>query len=195
MGGLYLRRYVRGLVLVNSSDASLPYVVPGAMKRARFSGGGQVASDGTLPAMSLIYDTDVAAGSLSVPAHSAVILRDPRGAPSEGEEPGATPPVDGGASASGAGGARAAGGTGNAAAGAASSLGGATVATGGGISSGAGASGGGASGADAGAERGRPKAASDSGGCGCRVVALHERSGGAALALLLLGLCTRRRRV
>jgi hypothetical protein len=101
-GGLYLRKYASGLVLVNSSGGALSYTLATAMKRAAFSGGGAVAADGTLPTFSLTYTTDVAAGSLQLPAHSVAILRDAAGAPPAGAEPG-TGGADGGVGAGGSG--------------------------------------------------------------------------------------------
>jgi MYXO-CTERM domain-containing protein len=177
-GGLYLRKYVAGLVLVNSSGSAQSYDLPTAMKRASWSGGGDVAGDGTMPSYSLDYDTDVPAGALSVPAHSAVILRDPAGAPPPGEEPGSS--TDGGVGGStGSGGA--AGSTGS----------GATTGTGASTGSG-GATGSGGSGAN----QGNPSSSDDSGGCGCRV-APESGGEGALPALLLLfslGLGRRKRR-
>jgi len=98
-GGLYARKHVRGVVLVNSSSTDLTYALATAMKRATWSGGGDVASDGSLPAQTLAYDTDVAAGTLTVPARSVMILRDPAGPPPPGEEPGGE--TDGGVGGNG----------------------------------------------------------------------------------------------
>jgi hypothetical protein len=95
-GGLYERDYVAGVVYVNSSNAALDATVPKAMKRATWTGGGDVDSAGNLPTYTLAYTTDVPAGTLSVPAHSAVILQDPTLLPPPGVEPGggAESPVD-----------------------------------------------------------------------------------------------------
>src|SRR5579883_635585 len=95
-GGLYLRRHVSGLVLVNSSDFAQTYTMSTPMKRASFSGSGAVADDGTLPTYSLAYDNDVPAGPIQLPARSVLILRDPAGAPPPGVEPEDTAAVDGG---------------------------------------------------------------------------------------------------
>ena len=87
-GGLYAREYVAGWVYVNSSSAPLTVSVPKAMKRATWTGGGDVDSAGNLPAYTLSYTTDVPAGPLQVPAYSAVILQDPFSLPPPGVEPG-----------------------------------------------------------------------------------------------------------
>ncbi len=87
-GGLYERDYVAGMVLVNSSGAALTATVPRAMKQAEWTGGGAVDAAGTMPAYALTYTKDVPAGSLSVPARSAVILQDPAALPPPGVEPG-----------------------------------------------------------------------------------------------------------
>jgi len=87
-GGLYERDYVAGVVYVNSSNAPRTVSVPKAMKRATWSGGGDVDAAGNLPTYSLAYTTDVPAGPLMVPAYSAVILQDPFMLPPPGVEPG-----------------------------------------------------------------------------------------------------------
>ena len=120
-GGLYLRRYVRGLVLVNSSSGDLSYSLTSSMKQARWSGGGEIDSTGNPPSYSLDYGTDVPAGMLTVPASSVVVLRDPAGAPAAGDEGDA--PADGGMSSDG--GTTSDGGSGNADAGADGGSGGA----------------------------------------------------------------------
>jgi MYXO-CTERM domain-containing protein len=101
-GGLYERDYVAGIVYVNSSSAPLTANVPKAMKRATWSGGGDVDSSGNLPTYALDYTTDVPAGPLQVAAYSAVILQDPSALPPPGVEPGGG--VDGGVSGDGGGG-------------------------------------------------------------------------------------------
>ena len=131
-GGLYARQHVRGVVLVNSSASDQTYALATAMKRATWSGGGDVASDGTLPAQTLAYDTDVPAGALTVPARSVMILRDPAGAPPPGEEPGGeTDGGVGGSGGSGVGGGGAAAGAGTGAAGASNAAAGTTDDSGG----------------------------------------------------------------
>jgi len=120
-GGLYLRRYVRGLVLVNSSSGDLSYSLTSSMKQARWSGGGEIDSTGNPPSYSLDYGTDVPAGMLTVPASSVIVLRDPAGAPAPGDEGDA--PADGGMSNDG--GTTSDGGSGNADAGADGGSGGA----------------------------------------------------------------------
>ncbi len=172
-GGLYERKYVAGVVVVNSSAAALSYNVTAAMKRAAWSGGGAIASDATQAAQTLTYATDVPAGMLSVPARSVVVLRSPAGAPPPGEEPGGTTGGDGGTSGDG-------GGT--------SGDGGATGGDGGGI--------GGGDGGTAGADGGSNGATdADSGGCGCRAVDARATSnGGAAGVLVAMMLLARRRR-
>ncbi|HEX4340258.1 MAG TPA: putative glycoside hydrolase [Polyangiaceae bacterium] len=199
-GGLYLRRYVAGMVLVNTSSASLSYPLPAAMKRAAFSGGGPVGTDGTLPAFTLTYDTDVPAGVLAVAAHSVALLRVPSGAPLPGAEPSAD--RDGGTSGdaasaagasnaagggTGAGGSRADGGAGSGGkAGATGSAGGSSsTAPGGGHVVDAGL---------AGTDAGTMRAASSSSGCDCRITkreSATSRSGLVALGALAL---LRRRR-
>ena len=87
-GGLYERDYVAGIVYVNSSSAALSANVPKAMKRATWSGGGDVDTSGNLPTYALDYSTDVPVGALQVPAHSAIILQDPSALPPPGVEPG-----------------------------------------------------------------------------------------------------------
>ena len=87
-GGLYERRYVAGTVVVNSSAAPLSYQVTAPMQRATWSGGGTIASDATQAPQSLDYSVAVAAGPLSVPARSVLVLRDPAGPPPPGVEPG-----------------------------------------------------------------------------------------------------------
>lgn len=210
-GGLYLRKYANGLVLVNTSDTAQSYKVPSAMKRAAFSGGGPVSAGGTLPDFSLTYDADVAPGMLSVAGHSVVLLRDPQGAPPPGEEPGGTDADAGVGGAPGAGGAPVgAGGAGRA--GSTSSAGGSAsgsggkggapmVTTGGTSSNGAGggkseldASTAGSSSGDSGGSS--PSNASASSGCGCRVTAPHTAAtkNGAVLALAFFAVRRRRRR-
>ncbi len=93
-GGLYARSYVRGLVLVNSSDSALNYQLTAAMNQAHWSGGGDIDSNGNPPGYSLDYGTNVPAGMLTVPARSVAILRDPAGAPPPGDE--GDSPADGG---------------------------------------------------------------------------------------------------
>ena len=179
-GGLYARKYVSGLVLVNSSSGALSYSLPSAMKQAVFSGGGTVDGQANMPSYSLDYTKDVPAGKLSVPARSAVILRDPAGPPPPGVEPGGSGGASGGSGGASGGSGGASGGSGGASGGA----GGASGAAGGTAGS-AGASGGASQGA---------ASSGDSGGCGCEVP--QGGSGGAPAALLvglLLGLCVRRR--
>jgi|GEM_PF-6248798 len=86
VGGLYERLYARGVVLVNSSNSNLNYALTAPMKKAQWSGGGQVDSNGNPPNFSLGYSTDVLPGTLTVPALSVVVLRDPAGAPPPGDE-------------------------------------------------------------------------------------------------------------
>ena len=163
-GCLYARKYVAGLVLVNSSAGALSYNVPSAMKRAAWSGGGAIANDATQAAQTLTYTTDVPAGMLGVPARSVVVLRSPNGAPPPGEEPGGTSGGDGGTGSDG--GTSGDGGT-----------------TGdGGIAGDGGANDGGANGASGG----------DSGGCGCR--ATKRGGGAIGSALLFGALVVARRR-
>ncbi|MBI5535891.1 MAG: hypothetical protein HY898_24440 [Deltaproteobacteria bacterium] len=189
-GGLYLRPHVRGMVLVNSSASAQSYTLPSAMKRAVWSGGGEVTADGTLPSQTLTYDLDVPAGPLQVPARSVMILRDPAGAPPPGEEPGST--QDGGTGGSGGTGGGGSGGSGAAGGGATGGSGGNAGAAGTGASSKGGAAGG--AGASAGAAGSANAAASDdSGGCGCRT----GRSRGVAEmigAVLFAAVALRRRR-
>ncbi len=168
-GGLYLRKYVSGLVLVNSSSSALGYTLPSAMKQAVFSGGGTVDGQANMPTYSIDYTKDVPAGKLSVPARSAIILRDPAGAPPPGVEPG------GSAGAGGAGGASATGGSGGASSGGSA-----------GTSSGTGgATAGGSGGNNAGGASGNSASSGNSGGCGCE---LPRGSDSGAPVLLLVGL-------
>jgi hypothetical protein len=88
VGGVYERDYVAGVVYVNSSGSAQIAHVAKAMKRATWTGGGDVDAQGNLPAYTLSYATDVPAGPLSVPAYSAVILQDPALLPPPGVEPG-----------------------------------------------------------------------------------------------------------
>jgi hypothetical protein len=85
-GGLYVRTYARGLVLVNSSNFDLTYFLSSAMKQAQWSGGGFIDSAATPPDYSLTYTVDVPAGTVTVPARSVIVLRDPAGAPPPGDE-------------------------------------------------------------------------------------------------------------
>ena len=87
-GGLYERRYVAGTVVVNSSPMPLTYQVTGPLQRAAWSGGGPIAGDATPAPQSLDYSVSVAAGPLSVPGRSVLVLRSPGGAPPPGVEPG-----------------------------------------------------------------------------------------------------------
>jgi hypothetical protein len=75
MGGLYVRQYVAGTVLVNSSASAETYMVPGPMKRVTFSGGGKVDANGNEVAQTLDATQDVPVGPLMIPARSVVILR------------------------------------------------------------------------------------------------------------------------
>jgi hypothetical protein len=102
-GGLYARAYSNGVVLVNASAGALGYMVPSAMKRALWSGGGKVDANGVQVAQTLDYSQDVPAGMLSVPARSAIVLRSPAGAPPPGDEGPPIPPGDGGLTADGGG--------------------------------------------------------------------------------------------
>jgi hypothetical protein len=209
-GGLYLRKYASGLVLVNTSGAALSYALGTVMKRATFSGGGAVAADGTLPSFSLTYDADVAAGMLSVAAHSAAFLRDPRGAPPPGEEPGGSDADGGVGGATGTGGAvTASGGTGNTAGASGTGTGGGKASGSGGRSgasgsAGAGASSNGQGGAneadasgagspDTDAGTSPPSKASDTSGCGCRT-APRNGSPFDGMEMLVLGLTALLRR-
>jgi hypothetical protein len=206
-GGLYLRKYESGLVLVNTSGAALSYALASPMKRAAFSGGGAVSPSGALPSFSLSYEADVAPGMVSVAAHSVAFLRDPRGALPPGEEPGGpdadggTPPGSGGAApatggAAGSGGASD-GGAGGKATGVGGRTGAAGSASGGGSSNGqaganeAGVSGAGSPESDAGAAA--PSKASASSGCGCRA-APRTVSVFDAIGMLALGLSALRRK-
>jgi hypothetical protein len=112
-GGLYARKYVSGLVLVNSSGGSLSTTLSKAMKRAAFSGGGNVSGSGVMAAQSLSYTADVGPGQVQVPARSAMVLRDPAGAPPPGVEPGDAPDAgtDGGGGSAGSGGTGGSGGS------------------------------------------------------------------------------------
>ncbi|HVU04222.1 MAG TPA: putative glycoside hydrolase [Polyangiaceae bacterium] len=189
-GGLYARKYVSGLVLVNSSDGQLSTGVDRAMKRAQWSGGGEVAADGTLPTFSLTWDIDVAPGTVTLDARTVVILRDAAGPPPPGVEPGICA-CDGGTVG--------AGGVGTAGAGGASSASGGATANGG--ASGASAAGGSTNGAGGAASApdggigGSPSAAKDSGGCGCHTAANGARgSGPGTLLSAVVALVASRRR-
>ncbi|MEB2312406.1 MAG: putative glycoside hydrolase [Polyangiaceae bacterium] len=186
-GGLYARRYVSGLVLVNSSSAALTYTLPSAMKRATWSGGGDVDASAQEPSYALDYDTDVPAGALTVPARTAIILRAPAGAPPPGVEPAA--------GAGGAGGAAGAAGSSGAAASAGAGGAGATAGAAGnsaGAPGKAGAAGAPTSGGAAGASAGGG-AAGDS-GCGCRAAGVPGRRASALGGLSLAALAALRRR-
>jgi len=168
-GGLYVRQEVAGTILVNSSSAALTYTVPSAMVQAEWSGGGAVSDNPVTEASeTLTYTKSVPAGSLSVPALTAIILRSPGGVPAAGVMPGGV--FDGGVEPDGG---AVTGGQGDGAAPAGSSGGGGP--DGGGASSGAGAGSG-----DAGAATG---ATHSSSGCGCRL-AKGESRGEALLALV-----------
>jgi MYXO-CTERM domain-containing protein len=194
-GGLYARTYASGLVLVNSSAGALSHTLPTAMKRAVFSGGGDVGADGTMPSYSLAYDADVPAGALSVPAQSVVILRNPAGAPPAGEEPkGQNGATDGGvaggssgggtsASAGGAGGAGGVSGQGTAGGSTGSSSAAGATPGSGGVSAVIGAGGSRSGAPDAGSTS--PSVSKDAGGCGCRTSSNREDPG----ILFVLGLC------
>jgi hypothetical protein len=87
-GGLYERRYVAGTVVVNSSATALTYQVATPLQRAAWSGGGPIGSDATQAPQSLDYSGAVAAGPISVPGRSVLVLRAPGGPPPPGVEPG-----------------------------------------------------------------------------------------------------------
>jgi MYXO-CTERM domain-containing protein len=213
-GGLYLRKYASGLVLVNTSDTAYAYPLPAAMKRAAFTGGGAVGTDGTLPAYTLTYAGEVPAGMFAVQPHSAAVLRDPAGPPPAGEEPGAVDPDAGAGGAPGnggtpaSGGVTASGGATTGGAGAGSGSGGASPISGSGGAdagrAGANASGGRETGSgastgdtDAGtpAHGGAPSKSADTGGCGCRTApARNATDVNAAFAVLGLLIARRRRR-
>ena len=220
-GGLYLRSHAAGLVLVNSSDGALSYALSKEMRRASFSGGGEVTTAGVLPAFTLDYDTVVPAGDFSVPARSMAVLREPDGAPPAGEEPGvpgsgaggvagasgtdggsasATGGMSAGGSSTGAGtgsGARSGGaGRGGAVSGGAGGVSGATGGIGNAANAGAGAALGGTGATSGGAPSGKPLSsgnAKEEGGCGCRVARSGDH-GGWLSAALALGLFAARRR-
>jgi hypothetical protein len=200
MGGLYARKYVRGLVLVNTSDAALSYTLPSAMKRVGFSGGGAVSADGTLPLLALSYDADVPAGSFSVAAHTVAMLRDPAGAPPPGEEPGRD--LDGGSGEDAAPGSGAGGSTGGVRGGEGS--GGRASGSGGSASAGAPSSTGTGGRINAGTMRDGGVATEDSGAhgpsnagssCGCRAASSSEGATSTGMLVALsLGMARLRRR-
>ncbi len=220
-GGLYARTYVSGLVLVNSSSGALSYNLPSAMKRATFSGGGDVDAQANMPTYSLDYTTDVPAGNLSVPARSAIILQDPAGPPAPGVEPGGSGGAGGAGGAAGSGGSSGGAGSGGSA-GSSGGSGGASGGSGGASGGSGGASGGsgGASGGSGGASGGSGGASGGSGGtsgsagaagtsgkggassgddsgCGCRTAGVPARRGIPLAGLALFGalaLVRRRRR-
>jgi len=181
-GGLYVRQEVAGTILVNSSSAALSYAVPSAMVQAEWSGGGAVSDNPVTEASeTLTYTKSVPAGSLNVPALTAIILRSPGGVPEAGVMPGGAfdggvEPGDGGAVTGGEDGAATAGSSGGGSSG------------GGGASSGTSAGGG--AGGDAGAATGTTHS---SGGCGCRQATGGSR-GEALLALVAGGALLARRR-
>lgn len=181
-GAIYARSYVRGIVLVNPTEVALPYTVTTPMKRAVLSGGGQVDGSATMPTYSVTYDTDVPVGELSIPARSAVFLRDPAGAPPPGEEPSGT----GGAGGSGGDGGD--GGVGGAA--------GTDAGTGGSAAGSAGAGGmtaGGGTGGS-GAQAAQPSGASRDSGCGCSATGTTRMAGAWTLLLLAMAAARRKRR-
>ncbi|MGO9833596.1 MAG: putative glycoside hydrolase [Polyangiaceae bacterium] len=194
-GGLYVRQEVAGTILVNSSSAALSYTVPSAMVQAEWSGGGAVSDNPVTEASeTLTYTMSVPAGSLSVPALTAIILRSPGGVPDAGVMPGGV--LDGGVeagdSSAATGGVEAgdsSAATGGEEDGATAGSSGGGGSDGGGASSGTSADGGGAGG-DAGAATGTTHS---SGGCGCRQATGGSR-GEALLALVAGGALIARRR-
>jgi hypothetical protein len=182
-GGLYVRQEVAGTILVNSSASAQTYTVPTAMVRAQWTGGGAVAADGTQATQTLTYTQTVAAGPLSVPAQSAIILRSPSGVPAAGVEPAGG--NDAGAGEAGTG--SSSGGSSSGAGG--SSDGGAEGGQGGGAAD---ASNGGEA-ADGASAGGGAKSGS-SGGCGCRLGTGHGFGQGLAALAACVALIARRRR-
>jgi hypothetical protein len=184
-GGLYARQEVAGTILVNSSTSALTYNLPTAMMQAAWSGGGAVTDNPVTEATeTLTYTRSVAAGPLSVPALSAIILRSPNGVPPPGVLPeggtdGGAGGDDGGTSGeSDGGGGGGGGGSGSG-------------------SGGGGSGGGGTAGADGGGGGNGATGAGSSGGCGCRAVVTESGDEG-TLALFALAVGTaavgRRRR-
>ena len=72
---LYLRRYERGLVLVNPGDNPQQYALVDTLRRYRFSGGGRLV-DGQKPDMELTFDEEVG-GRITIQPGGAMILRAP----------------------------------------------------------------------------------------------------------------------
>jgi len=174
-GGLYARQEVAGTILVNSSTGALTYDVPTAMVQAQWSGGGAVGADGTEATQTLTYTKAVAAGALSVPAQTVVVLRATGGVPAAGIEPG------GGDAGAGAG------------AGVDASAGEDAGASSGGSSGGSPGSSGGAG--EDGGDAGNGAKTGSSGGCGCRLAGGPRSVPGlAGLAVLVAALARRRRR-
>jgi hypothetical protein len=87
-GGLYVRQYVAGMVLVNSSAGSLSYTLTAAMNQAGWSGGGPIDSDATEAPQSLTYSETVGPGLVVVAAQSVLVLQSLSGPPPPGVEPG-----------------------------------------------------------------------------------------------------------
>ena len=78
--GIYQRRFEKGLVLVNPTQAALNVTLEKAMDRVRPKGGGAVKTDGTLLG-SLSYDHDVT--TVVIRPSSAAILLDHAPLPSD----------------------------------------------------------------------------------------------------------------
>jgi hypothetical protein len=73
-GGAYVRRYARGVAVVNPGDAPVRYAFAGASRLVRPRGGGDVPADADVSAWGL--DSSPVSGSVTVPAHSGLVLLD-----------------------------------------------------------------------------------------------------------------------
>ena len=74
VGGVYMRRFQRGLALVNPDDARHDYALDGSMRLVEPHGGGTLGADADTSSWGL--STRPVSGSVTLGAHSGVALLD-----------------------------------------------------------------------------------------------------------------------
>jgi Hypothetical glycosyl hydrolase family 15 len=72
VGGIYVRRFARGVALVNPDDAAHAYALDGTARLVEPHGGGTLGTDADVSGMGL--STRPVSGTLTLPAHSGAIL-------------------------------------------------------------------------------------------------------------------------